>query len=126
MLSPRGTPMCVDESGRVDSEIVSDESVLQLVILAVLTALKAFHAQGWCHCDIRWPNVIVSDNVWYLIDFETAELSDHVAEDLRDVAKLMDKVSFYLSDAAKAFQQYLRSDDATAAGGLGHVWLTNE
>lgn len=47
----------------------SSEEELRKAIVGVLFALSAMHEGHWVHRDIRWPNVIRSDD-WYLIDFE--------------------------------------------------------
>jgi hypothetical protein len=40
----------------------------------VLCSLQALHAQGWCHRDVRWPNIMRRrvDGSYMLIDFENA------------------------------------------------------
>ena len=43
-------------------------------ISAVRKVLDSLHHFEWCHCDVRWPNVIldVTNNEFVLIDFEYA------------------------------------------------------
>ena len=51
------------------------EEELKESIRCVLKALKDFHAKGWCHRDIRWANVLHSEEGWLLCDFEAANKS---------------------------------------------------
>ena len=39
---------------------------------SVLTALSWLHDHGWVHRDIRAPNIMLANNVWYLMDLEWA------------------------------------------------------
>lgn len=44
-------------------------------ITTVLQVLERLHSFGWCHCDVRWPNVIldvIGTGEFVLIDFEYA------------------------------------------------------
>ena len=49
-------------------------SEMAQAIKAVLHALDKLHEMKFCHCDVRWPNVIfdVRNNMFVLIDFEYA------------------------------------------------------
>ena len=42
------------------------------VIITVLQVLEQLHLHGWCHCDLRWPNIIFLKDSPILIDFEYA------------------------------------------------------
>eukprot|EP01118_Nematostelium_gracile_P008694 TRINITY_DN2885_c0_g1_i1.p1 TRINITY_DN2885_c0_g1~~TRINITY_DN2885_c0_g1_i1.p1 ORF type:complete len:529 (-),score=63.67 TRINITY_DN2885_c0_g1_i1:210-1796(-) len=43
-----------------------------LAIKAVLTFLVDFHAHGFVHRDLRWPNILQTDDDWMVIDYELA------------------------------------------------------
>ena len=45
-------------------------------INTVLKVLDNLHQKQWCHCDVRWPNVIldITKNEFVLIDFEYARM----------------------------------------------------
>ena len=47
---------------------------MSTAINALLKVLDDLHKIEWCHCDVRWPNVIldVKSNKFVLIDFEYA------------------------------------------------------
>ena len=49
-----------------------NRSEMAKVIITVLEVLVALHALGWCHCDLRWPNIVFVDEESrpMLIDFE--------------------------------------------------------
>jgi hypothetical protein len=50
-----------------------DESELRAAVQCVLRALEAFHARGFVHHDVRWPNVLSDGSTgWILSDFELA------------------------------------------------------
>ena len=60
-------PVCVEL-------LPADEGALRTATRAVLTALAAFHAKGFVHRDIRWPNVLRdAQGGWRLADFELAD-----------------------------------------------------
>ena len=53
------------------------------MVLGVLTKL---HHLKWCHCDLRWPNIVYTydGNAPLLIDFEYArKIGDPVPRDLK-------------------------------------------
>lgn len=55
------------------------ESVQELrsALLHILECITALHILCYCHCDIRWSNIICADREWYLIDCTFAtHLSD--------------------------------------------------
>jgi hypothetical protein len=55
-----------------------DLAVAQRALRHVLLALHALHGRGWCHRDVRWPNVLQrrdGGGECILIDFEFAALS---------------------------------------------------
>ena len=41
---------------------------LRVALRHVLDCITALHRLGYCHCDIRWSNIVVADGMWYLID----------------------------------------------------------
>lgn len=47
---------------------------LRTALQHVLECVTALHHLGFCHCDIRWSNIVVVDGAWHLIDctFATA------------------------------------------------------
>ena len=53
----------------------TDEDGVNALLRCLLTALDGLHRLGWCHNDIRWPNVIshpTEPNRWILIDLDLA------------------------------------------------------
>lgn len=60
---------------------VKPRSVTELInaIKHVTTCIDELHNKSYCHCDIRWSNIVVSDENWYVIDCEHAcHCNDHV------------------------------------------------
>eukprot|EP00298_Acanthocystis_sp_HF-20_P015031 c21000_g1_i5.p1 GENE.c21000_g1_i5~~c21000_g1_i5.p1 ORF type:complete len:524 (+),score=53.68 c21000_g1_i5:58-1629(+) len=60
---------------------------LREAILSIVIALQALHQNGYCHGDIRWPNVVLLGkkigngfdfHQWALIDFDTAAKNNTV------------------------------------------------
>ena len=52
----------------------------------VLRVLTRLHRLEWCHCDLRWPNIVYTydGNAPLLIDFEYArKIGDPVPRDLK-------------------------------------------
>lgn len=59
-------PVCVEV-------LPSNEAELRTAMRSVLAALRAFHAAGFVHRDVRWPNILRdAHGCWRLIDFELA------------------------------------------------------
>ena len=59
-------PVCAQVMPKAESE-------LRRAIRCVLTALASFHARGFVHRDVRWPNVLRDfEGNWLLSDFELA------------------------------------------------------
>ena len=50
----------------------SDERQLLSALKDILLALKHLHAMNVMHRDVRWSNVMLKDNKWFLIDFDDA------------------------------------------------------
>lgn len=51
----------------------ASEDELRAAVRSVLCALRVFHAAGFVHRDVRWPNVLRdAQGSWRLIDFELA------------------------------------------------------
>ena len=53
----------------------TDHDGVNALLRCLLTALDGLHRLGWCHNDIRWPNVISHPtelNLWILIDLDLA------------------------------------------------------
>jgi hypothetical protein len=50
----------------------ASEDELRFAIRSVVTALREFHARGFVHRDVRWPNVLRDGDCWLLSDFELA------------------------------------------------------
>jgi serine/threonine protein kinase len=59
-------PVCLEQ-------LPSTVEELRAALRCVLTALGAFHARGFVHRDVRWPNVLKSEEQWLLADFELAD-----------------------------------------------------
>lgn len=55
-------------------------------ISAVRKVLASLHDIDWCHCDVRWPNVIldVKKNEFVLIDFEYARKAGQPCPKIRN------------------------------------------
>jgi hypothetical protein len=61
----------------------SDETSLKNAIHSVLHALEVFHAAGYVHRDVRWPNILqTTEKEWLLADFEHANISGETADDI--------------------------------------------
>ena len=58
-------PVCLQE-------LPASVDELRVAIRCVVTALREFHARGFVHRDVRWPNVLRDRNLWLLSDFELA------------------------------------------------------
>ena len=59
-------PVCVQRLPETEPELAA-------AVKAVLEALAAFHARGFVHRDVRWPNVLLAyGDSWLLTDFELA------------------------------------------------------
>ena len=58
-------PVCLQE-------LPASVDELRIAIRCVVTALREFHARGFVHRDVRWPNVLRDRNLWLLSDFELA------------------------------------------------------
>jgi serine/threonine protein kinase len=59
-------PVCVERLPQSEAELAA-------AVKAVLQALAAFHARGFVHRDVRWPNVLLAHGSrWLLTDFELA------------------------------------------------------
>jgi hypothetical protein len=57
----------------VQDERQRDVESVRAAMRCVLEALEDLHAEGWCHRDVRWGNVLEVDaNQFILIDFEYA------------------------------------------------------
>lgn len=60
-------PVCIEVLPCIENE-------LKAAISAVLDALIDFHARGYVHRDIRWPNILRDVRGWWLLaDFELAD-----------------------------------------------------
>ena len=130
----------------------ANETELREAIRSVLTALRALHARGFVHRDVRWPNVLQTvQGQWLLADFELADVADaelpadavapaslppegrcyKFAGDIYRVGKLVSEWSAesYISttDVARTFADLLSNpepnDRPTAAASLSHAWL---
>ena len=55
-------------------------------INTVLKVLDNLHQKQWCHCDVRWPNVIldIKKNEFVLIDFEYARMDGQDCPPIKD------------------------------------------
>jgi hypothetical protein len=51
---------------------------LKSALLCVLRCIKQLHFLGYFHTDIRWPNVVLHENAWILIDcYDFCAATDH-------------------------------------------------
>ena len=67
-------PLMLEPVGReCDPHCLKYANMLK-AITTVLQVLVELHELEWCHCDVRWPNVIcdIKANKFVLIDFEFA------------------------------------------------------
>ncbi len=53
-----------------------DEQSLKTATTCVLQFLDGFHAAGYVHRDLRWPNVLSTGKGWMVIDFELSSRLD--------------------------------------------------
>lgn len=56
----------------------NDVQDLRLALVHILKCITELHRLGYCHCDIRWSNIIKADEQWYLIDCTLATRLDDV------------------------------------------------
>ena len=52
----------------------ANEDELRSALVHLLECITALHTLGYCHCDIRWSNIVYADGGWYLIDCTFATL----------------------------------------------------
>jgi len=63
----------------------SNLSELKIAIACILKTLQHIHDLKWAHLDIRWPNIILFENRFYLIDCEFAyPFNSQVPEELKN------------------------------------------
>ena len=74
------------------------DSKLKSALGELLQCLIALHALGYCHCDIRWSNIVWTESEgWVLIDCTFATLLTD-AERLREMSSIIQ--SHYVFDSA--------------------------
>ena len=106
---------------------------MQSTIRCVLLGLRALHALGWVHGDVRWPNIvrIAADN-WCLIDLNHArklelDVAARKAHDFQAVAMLFNVEAAPLAaspDAVALRRELTEASDATDIEILlGHAWF---
>ena len=57
------------------------------------------HKKGWIHGDIRWPNVLVGSQGWFLVDFENASKSGDAGADWGQLGKMITNWSLWGSES---------------------------
>ena len=57
-----------------------NEEELTTAIQHVLKCVVELHSLGYCHCDIRWSNIVWTERGWYLIDCTFATSLDDIAQ----------------------------------------------
>ena len=69
--SKTDTPLFLTPVGRECDPKYLTRHDMTTAIKKVLGVLDELHKMEWCHCDVRWPNVIfdVKENNFVLIDF---------------------------------------------------------
>ena len=67
-------PLC-HPSSKTQLNIRFDITEFEKAIVSVMKAALSFHANGFVHCDIRWPNIVYdsSSQTYLLIDYENIE-----------------------------------------------------
>lgn len=118
----------------------------------ILTGLVDIHALNYIHEDVRWANVLMCGDLYFLIDYEVSvragraiplplprvhapELDGQIApkaaisNDLWLVGNLLSDrrvVSFELSSGARAFQEHMMGSrrPRSAQDALNHFWLS--
>ena len=48
--------------------IPNDARELRSALVQILECITKLHLLNYCHCDIRWSNIVKSEGQWYLID----------------------------------------------------------
>lgn len=81
----------------VQTKPTDSASIIQC-LTCLLQAVRFVHGQGWSHSDIRWPNVIRTEDSWCLIDFENASPSASAEQQRADVAALCTLFAQYTQD----------------------------
>jgi hypothetical protein len=126
---------------------------LKSALHAVLTALSHWHAAGWRHGDIRWPNILfvptkimrtppyTLDGYWMLIDFDHSQQTDVVIDwnhpfndepltfliDLKQVQQLVHAELFGGIEGLESEDafDFANKDFETATEMLNHPFLSN-
>eukprot|EP01006_Ploeotia_vitrea_P054437 TRINITY_DN67886_c1_g1_i14.p1 TRINITY_DN67886_c1_g1~~TRINITY_DN67886_c1_g1_i14.p1 ORF type:complete len:593 (+),score=38.59 TRINITY_DN67886_c1_g1_i14:141-1919(+) len=91
--NPRGTTLQFEPLGQARKP---HDTEIRQAVLDLLETLTDLHANGILHRDIRWPNVIVHNSRWFLIDYDHAV----VASDINQVPA--DQFSKELDPAGRA------------------------
>jgi hypothetical protein len=73
-------------------------SELRTVLGQIIKCVAALHSLGYCHCDIRWSNIVWAKEEWYLIDCTFATSLGDIARLERMSATLKDR---YVLDRAQ-------------------------
>ena len=68
---------------------------LRTALQHVLECVTALHRLGFCHCDIRWNNVVVADDAWHLIDCTFATALNDVTQLNRVTALIKPRFVFH-------------------------------
>lgn len=76
-----------------------NETELLEAVKALHHGLVWLHKKGWIHGDIRWPNVLVGSQGWFLVDFENASKSGDAGADWRQLGKMITNWSLWGSES---------------------------
>lgn len=80
-------------------QMVLPNSIIELkkAIFNILEAARILHSYGFCHHDVRWPNILkTKQQEWILIDFECITLKDD-KEEARDYSMIADLFLFFFN-----------------------------
>jgi hypothetical protein len=107
-------PVCLQE-------LPASVDELRAAIRCVATALGEFHARGFVHRNVRWPNVLRDGALWLLSDFELAA---------RDGAELppnsVDPECLPPEVSAYSHHPYSAAGDMHCVGGLIRSWAAEK
>lgn len=76
-------------------EFPTDQEDFKTAIQCVVQATITLHTLGYCHCDIRWPNIVKVDLQWMLIDLENAQIKTPTFC-RSDFVQILDIMSYFL------------------------------
>ena len=95
-----GQPLLLGPVGRECHPKYLRHEEMTNAINTVLKVLDDLHQIKLCHCDVRWPNVIldIKENKFVLIDFEYARMDGHDCPPIKEKfihRKILDTKKWY-------------------------------